>query len=53
MSENQGQGIVTAPVSAKQSGQFSVSGQAFGRMGWNSDMSGLLKAKQDEVMKNL
>ncbi|KAK0092269.1 hypothetical protein PV326_001804 [Microctonus aethiopoides] len=48
LSENQGQGIVTAPVSAKQSGQFSVSGQAFGRMGWNSDMSGLLKAKQDE-----
>ncbi|KAK0167279.1 hypothetical protein PV327_004700 [Microctonus hyperodae] len=53
LSENQGQGIVTAPVSAKQSGQFSVSGQAFGRMGWNSDMSGLLKAKQDEIQKNM
>ncbi|XP_044017639.1 coronin-7 isoform X2 [Aphidius gifuensis] len=48
LSENQGQGIVTAPVSAKQSGQYSS--QSFGsggggRMGWNADT---MKAKQDE-----
>ncbi|XP_044017641.1 coronin-7 isoform X3 [Aphidius gifuensis] len=53
LSENQGQGIVTAPVSAKQSGQYSS--QSFGsggggRMGWNADT---MKAKQDEIQKNM
>ncbi|XP_043284475.1 coronin-7 isoform X2 [Venturia canescens] len=54
LTENQGQGVVTAPVSAKQSsGQFNVSSQSFGRMGWNPEMAGLVKAKQDEIQKNM
>ncbi|XP_015123102.1 coronin-7 isoform X2 [Diachasma alloeum] len=47
LSENQGSGIVTAPVSAK--GQFAVSQQAFGRLNSNE----WYKAKHDEIQKNM
>ncbi|XP_044579840.1 coronin-7 isoform X3 [Cotesia glomerata] len=50
LTESQGQGVVTAPISAKQTSQFSVSQQSLTRMGWNSD---LIKAKQDEIQKNM
>ncbi|XP_057342240.1 coronin-7 isoform X3 [Microplitis mediator] len=50
LTENQGQGVVTAPISAKQTSQFSVSSQSLTRMGWNQD---LIKAKQDEIQKNM
>lgn len=51
VTENQGQGIVTAPVAAKQqpTTPFSVSAQSFNRLGWNPDV----KAKQEEVSKYL
>lgn len=46
VSDNQGQGVVTVPVAAKQPTiPFSVSSQPFTRLGWNPDV----KAKQDEV----
>lgn len=51
VTENQGQGVVTAPVAAKQQSAtpFSVSAQPFNRLGWNPDV----KAKQEEVSKYL
>ncbi|XP_053986370.1 coronin-7 isoform X2 [Hylaeus volcanicus] len=50
LSENQGQGVVTAPVAAKQSTTpFSVSAQPFSRLGWNPDV----KAKQEEIQKTM
>ncbi|XP_011297692.1 coronin-7 isoform X2 [Fopius arisanus] len=49
LSDNQGSGIVTAPVSAKQSGQFAVSQQPSGRMNSNE----WYKAKHDEIQKNM
>ncbi|XP_063979618.1 coronin-7 isoform X3 [Diachasmimorpha longicaudata] len=47
LSENQGSGIVTAPVAAK--GQFAVSQQPFGRLNSNE----WYKAKHDEIQKNM
>ena len=51
VTENQGQGVVTVPVAAKQqpTTPFSVSAQSFNRLGWNPDV----KAKQEEVSKYL
>ncbi|XP_076294360.1 coronin isoform X2 [Lasioglossum baleicum] len=50
LTENQGQGVVTAPVAAKHSTTpFSVSAQPFARLGWNPDV----KAKQEELQKNM
>ncbi|XP_054002829.1 coronin-7 isoform X2 [Hylaeus anthracinus] len=50
LSESQGQGVVTAPVAAKQSTTpFSVSAQPFSRLGWNPDV----KAKQEEIQKTM
>ncbi|CAK9811862.1 Coro7 [Anthophora plagiata] len=51
LSENQGQGVVTAPVVAKQQSTtpFSVSAQPFTRLGWNPDV----KAKQEEIQKTM
>ncbi|XP_034192443.1 coronin isoform X4 [Osmia lignaria lignaria] len=51
LTENQGQGVVTAPVAAKQqpAAPFSVSVQSFNRLGWNSDV----KAKQEEIQKTM
>ncbi|XP_078040178.1 coronin isoform X2 [Augochlora pura] len=48
LTENQGQGVVTAPIAAKHSATpFSVSAQPFARLGWNPDV----KAKQEELQK--
>ncbi|XP_043587730.1 coronin-7 isoform X2 [Bombus pyrosoma] len=51
LTENQGQGVVTAPVAAKQQSTtpFSVSAQPFNRLGWNPDV----KAKQEEIQKTM
>ncbi|XP_003397260.1 coronin-7 isoform X2 [Bombus terrestris] len=51
LTENQGQGVVTAPVVAKQQSAtpFSVSAQPFNRLGWNPDV----KAKQEEIQKTM
>ncbi|XP_071871906.1 coronin isoform X2 [Bombus fervidus] len=51
LTENQGQGVVTAPVAAKQQSAtpFSVSAQPFNRLGWNPDV----KAKQEEIQKTM
>ncbi|XP_033329449.1 coronin isoform X2 [Megalopta genalis] len=50
LTENQGQGVVTAPVAAKHSTTpFSVSAQPFTRLGWNPDV----KAKQEEIQKTM
>ncbi|XP_043509239.1 coronin-7 isoform X2 [Frieseomelitta varia] len=51
LTENQGQGVVTAPVAAKQqpTTPFSVSAQSFNRLGWNPDV----KAKQEEIQKTM
>ncbi|XP_043250924.1 coronin-7 isoform X2 [Colletes gigas] len=50
LTESQGQGVVTAPVTAKQQPPpvpFSVSSQPFSRLGWNPDV----KARQEEIQK--
>ncbi|KAK1130586.1 hypothetical protein K0M31_018711 [Melipona bicolor] len=51
LTENQGQGVVTAPAAAKQqpTTPFSVSAQSFNRLGWNPDV----KAKQEEIQKTM
>ncbi|XP_012141372.1 coronin isoform X2 [Megachile rotundata] len=51
LTENQGQGVVTAPVAAKQQSTAPYSGSAppFSRLGWNSDV----KAKQEEIQKTM
>ncbi|XP_043797534.1 coronin-7 isoform X2 [Apis laboriosa] len=51
LTENQGQGIVTAPIVVKQQSTtpFSVSTQSFNRLGWNPDV----KAKQEEIQKTM
>lgn len=51
LTENQGQGVVTAPAVAKQqpTTPFSVSAQSFNRLGWNPDV----KAKQEEIQKTM
>lgn len=50
LTENQGQGIVTAPIVKQQSTTpFSVSAQSFNRLGWNPDV----KAKQEEIQKTM
>ncbi|KAK9302373.1 hypothetical protein QLX08_005624 [Tetragonisca angustula] len=51
LTENQGQGVVTVPVAAKQqpTTPFSVSAQSFNRLGWNPDV----KAKQEEIQKTM
>ncbi|KOC65257.1 Coronin-7 [Habropoda laboriosa] len=51
LTESQGQGVVTAPVVAKQQSTtpFSVSAQPFTRLGWNPDV----KAKQEEIQKTM
>ncbi|XP_048513736.1 coronin-7 isoform X2 [Athalia rosae] len=54
LTESQGQGIVTAPVSAKQSTANTITTpfigatQPFNRLGWNPDLAGQTKAKQEE-----
>ncbi|XP_015593295.1 coronin-7 isoform X2 [Cephus cinctus] len=53
LTENQGQGVVTAPVAAKQSsGSFPTPTQPYGRLGWNSDFN-QIKVKQDEILKSM
>ncbi|XP_012261487.1 coronin-7 isoform X3 [Athalia rosae] len=59
LTESQGQGIVTAPVSAKQSTANTITTpfigatQPFNRLGWNPDLAGQTKAKQEEIQKSV
>ncbi|XP_046742206.1 coronin-7 isoform X3 [Diprion similis] len=57
LTESQGQGVVTAPVSAKQSTAattpFVGATQPFNRLGWNPDLAGQTKAKQEEIQKSV
>ncbi|XP_046480560.1 coronin-7 isoform X3 [Neodiprion pinetum] len=57
LTESQGQGVVTAPVSAKQSTTsttpFVGATQPFNRLGWNPDLAGQTKAKQEEIQKSV
>ncbi|XP_012283321.1 coronin-7 isoform X2 [Orussus abietinus] len=53
LTENQGQGVATAPVAAKQSTGASGASQLSSRVGWNPDTAVQVKSRLEEIQKSM
>lgn len=53
LSDSQGQAVVERPINKSASQPFIGATQPFNRLGWNVEMSGQTKAKQEEIQKSV